>query len=282
MHKLEEGILPQSELYFLQHDDFAAQTLYQIQHIGVFYCDARYVVTHPYWESILLIFIDAGELEVELPHEHFVAAPGMAVLIDCRFEHRYRARDGLKFHYFHFAGPESRAYAEHIRMLAGRSFIQVRERTMTEQLFYNILRLAKAGNVHTKSEYRMSAYVEMILCELVEACTRAAPVTNEWMERAILFMEENLMRNVPLDEIAQQIGVSKFYFSRCFREQMGMTPHQYFLNMRVQHAKKLLVTTHDSVERIAADCGFDTASNFIRVFKHKAGMTPTAFRKIPF
>ena len=61
-----------------------------------------------------------------------------------------------------------------------------------------------------------------------------------------------------------------------------MTPHQYFINMRLQNAKRLLVTTHDSIEQVAENCGFDNTSNFIRLFKQRVGMTPTAFRKIPF
>ena len=61
-----------------------------------------------------------------------------------------------------------------------------------------------------------------------------------------------------------------------------MTPHRYFSNLRIQHAKRLLMTTSATVEEVADMCGFDNASNFIRLFKQRTNMTPTAFRKIPF
>ena len=215
MHKLEDGILDSSEIYFLQPSSFAEQSLFYLQHLGIFECDDRYVVTHPYWESVLLLFIDEGELEVSFRQENFIARQGDIVLLDCRYEHR------------------------------------------------------------------ISVYIHMILCEISETCHNL-PAANTSIEQSVRFMEKHLTENVSLDEISAHVGLSKYYFNRLFRRYMGMTPHQYFLNMRVQYAKKLLMTTHDSIENVAEKCGFDSPSNFIRLFRQHTGMTPAAFRKIPF
>lgn len=122
----------------------------------------------------------------------------------------------------------------------------------------------------------------MILSELTDACTTIAPVTNEWVNKAISYMEAHITESISLEELSAHVNLSKFYFTRYFRKHMGLTPHQYFLNMRIQYAKRILVTTYDSVEKVAEICGFDNVSNFIRVFKQRTGMTPTAFRKISF
>ena len=88
MHQLENGIhLDVSEIYFLQPSRFAEDSLYYLQHLGIFECDTRYVVTHPYWESIQLLFIDEGELEVSFRDEMFVARKNDIVILDCRYEH---------------------------------------------------------------------------------------------------------------------------------------------------------------------------------------------------
>lgn len=110
MHKLEEGILDPSEIYFLLPSEFASKNLYCLQHIGIFYCDTKYHVTHPYWESVLILFIDSGALEVTYAGETFTAHSGDIVIIDCRKEHSYHAIDNLQFHYFHFTGNSSIAY----------------------------------------------------------------------------------------------------------------------------------------------------------------------------
>lgn len=257
------------------------QTLYCLQHIGVFYCDSRYVVTHPYWESILILFIEEGELEVAFGSQLFVARANDIVIIDCRKEHSYHAWDGLKFRYFHFTGTGSLEYIDRLYRLNNGAIIHNGESPVLKSLFNSLLRLAQA-QASMQNEHRISVYLHMILCELVETCSGIPPITNESIDRAIRYMEEHITQNISLDELAHNINLSKFYFNRYFKKHMGMTPHQYFVNMRIQFAKRLLATTHDSVESIAEQCGFENVSNFIRIFKQRAGMTPTGFRKIPF
>lgn len=281
MHILEEGILDSSEIHFLLPSEFAKNNLYTLQHIGVFYCDSRYVVTHPYWESVLIVFIDEGELEVSFDNQMFTARKNDVVVIDCRHEHSYHAWDGLKFHFFHFAGLSAFSYASLLYELNQGALLQNACTDTLNKTFQNLLHLARS-QTNAQNEHRISVYLHMILCELAESCYSIPSTANTCIEQAICFMEEHITENISLDEIADHIGLSKYYFNRLFNKHIGMTPHRYFINMRVQHAKRLLLTTHASVEKIAEMCGFDNASNFIRLFKQRTGMTPTAFRKIPF
>lgn len=281
MHKLEDGILDSSEIYFLQPSAFAEQALFYLQHLGIFECDDRYIVTHPYWESVLLLFIDEGELEVSFRQENFVARSGDIVLLDCRYEHVYRALRHLKFHYIHFAGASSFDYAGLIHELNHSALLHQASSPTLNSAFQNLLYLVRSQTT-AQNEHRISVYIHMILCELSESCHSLPAAANTSIEQSVRFMEKHLTENISLDEISAHVGLSKYYFNRLFRRHMGMTPHQYFLNMRVQYAKKLLMTTHDSIENIAEKCGFDSPSNFIRLFRQRTGMTPAAFRKIPF
>lgn len=281
MHKLEDGILDSSEIYFLQPSAFAEQALFYLQHLGIFECDDRYVVTHPYWESVLLLFIDEGELEVSFRQENFIARKGDIVLLDCRYEHVYRALCHLKFHYIHFAGAGSFDYAGLIHELNNSALLHQASSPTLNSAFQNLLYLVRSQTT-AQNEHRISVYIHMILCELSESCHSLPAAANTSIEQSVRFMEKHLTENVSLDEISSHVGLSKYFFNRLFRRHMGMTPHQYFLNMRVQYAKKLLMTTHDSIENVAEKCGFDSPSNFIRLFRQRTDMTPAAFRKIPF
>lgn len=281
MHKLETGVLDTSEIFFLQPSAFAEKALLYLQHLGIFECDNRYVVTHPYWESVLLLFVDAGELEVALGDEMFVAQAGDAVLLDCRQEHIYHALGNIRFHYLHFAGAGAFDYAEFLHSLNGSARLKNAATDTMNSVFQNLLALARS-QTGAQNEHRISVYIHMMLCELAEKRCSISSTANESIDRAIRCMEAHITENISLDTIAEEVGLSKYYFNRLFSRHIGMTPHRYFLNMRVQHAKKLLMTTHDSVEQVAEKCGFDSASNFIRLFKQRTGMTPTAYRKIPF
>ena len=139
MHKLETGVLDTSEIFFLQPSEFAEKALLYLQHLGIFECDNRYVVTHPYWESVLLLFVDSGRLEVALKDEMFVAQQGDAVLIDCRQEHIYHALGNIRFHYLHFAGAGAFEYAELLHALNGSAHLAGAATDTMNNTFRNLL-----------------------------------------------------------------------------------------------------------------------------------------------
>ena len=281
MLKLEEGILEDSEIYFFQPSDFAMHALYGLQHIGIFHCDERYTVTHPYWESILLIFVDDGQLETEYGGSTFTAGRGDAILIDCRNPHRYTARGNLRFHYFHFTGPTSVQYCSLIHELYGSAHLKGVYTELTLHIFDSMMRYVRS-QINRENEHRISVYIHRILCGLVEARSGMQPGTEKYLEQVTAFMREHLTENLTVEDMAAAAGLSKYYFGRLFTQETGITPHRYFNNMRIQKAKLLLHTTNASVEAVCEACGFENTSNFIRLFRTCTGMTPAAFRKIPF
>lgn len=203
------------------------------------------------------------------------------MVLDCRYEHIYHAFGNLKFHYFHFAGSSTFEYTALLYTLNHSALLENACSDTLHSAFQNIHYLARS-QTNAQNEHRISVYLHMVLCELAEACYSIPTTANESIDQAIRFMEEHLTERISLDEIAAHINLSKYYFNRMFSQHIGMTPHRYFNNLRIQHAKRLLMTTYASVEEVAELCGFDNASNFIRLFKQRTGMTPTAFRKIPF
>ena len=80
-------------------------------------------------------------------------------------------------------------------------------------------------------------------------------------------------------ETAALCGVAYHHFSAAFRQAIGRTFTQYLTAIRVREAKKLLATTTDSIERIAGEVGFATASHFIHRFKKVTDTTPMQYRK---
>jgi AraC family transcriptional regulator len=98
------------------------------------------------------------------------------------------------------------------------------------------------------------------------------------MRRLLEFVEAHLESDLKLEQLAAEVGVTPFHFARLFRGVTGITPHQYVLGQRVERAKMLLRVQHLSVAEIAAACGFSSASNFVRSFKQRVGVTPGEWR----
>ena len=71
-----------------------------------------------------------------------------------------------------------------------------------------------------------------------------------------------------------------FHFARCFKATTGLTPpHQYVLARRIELAKRLIMTTHRSVQQVAWSVGFENISHFRRQFAAQIGVVPGALRR---
>jgi AraC family transcriptional regulator len=65
-----------------------------------------------------------------------------------------------------------------------------------------------------------------------------------------------------LEDLAQQVGMSQFYFSRLFKQSLGTTSHQYVIQQRLEQAKYLLQKGELSWAEIALDCGFANQGHY--------------------
>ncbi|WP_344962880.1 GlxA family transcriptional regulator [Streptomyces thioluteus] len=99
------------------------------------------------------------------------------------------------------------------------------------------------------------------------------------LEPLLLWLQDNLGRNLTLADIATQAGTSPRTLIRRFREQTGSTPLQWLHRIRVRQAQHLLETTDHTVERIGAQVGFGSPTSFRDRFKRVTGVSPHAYRR---
>jgi AraC-like DNA-binding protein len=99
------------------------------------------------------------------------------------------------------------------------------------------------------------------------------------LNRACAYIEENLGERFTLDDLARQVGVSRFHFARLFRVSTGESPMAYLLRSRVERAKQLLIADEQPVCEIAAALGFCDQSHLTRTFRRMTGLTPRDFAR---
>ena len=101
-----------------------------------------------------------------------------------------------------------------------------------------------------------------------------------WQERrARELLVAHLDGAVAAADIAKECRLSVGHFSRAFRQSMGVAPHAWLLNRRVEVAKDLLRDRDSSLSEIALSCGFADQSHFTRVFTRRVGVSPGAWRR---
>jgi AraC family transcriptional regulator len=98
-------------------------------------------------------------------------------------------------------------------------------------------------------------------------------------DRALEFIEAHLDQSFTLDQLADALGMSVFYFCRQFKQSMGVSPHQYVTRRRIERAKELLWHSQLPITDIALQVGFATPSAFSRLFRQLTGTTPKNFRQ---
>jgi len=99
------------------------------------------------------------------------------------------------------------------------------------------------------------------------------------LEPVLRWMEENIQRELRLEDIAAQALMSTRTLSRRFREQTGTTPLQWLNRARLYKAQCLLETTDHSIEWVASSVGFGSSTTFRDQFKHRVGVSPQAYRR---
>ncbi len=101
----------------------------------------------------------------------------------------------------------------------------------------------------------------------------------EKLDRAIDYMQAYLNKNLSLEDMATELGMSQYYFCHLFKQSMGISPHQYLIQQRVERAKFLLRRSKKSIANIAAECGFANQSHLARYFRRHTGVSPSQFRQ---
>lgn len=92
------------------------------------------------------------------------------------------------------------------------------------------------------------------------------------------YISKHITEEIRLAELADLVGMSPTSFSRFFKLRTSKTLSEYMVDIRLGMAARRLVDTTDSVSEICYECGFNTLSNFNRLFRKNKGCNPTEFR----
>jgi AraC family transcriptional regulator len=102
--------------------------------------------------------------------------------------------------------------------------------------------------------------------------------THTQLQQAIDYIHTYLNRDLSLAELASVANISPTYFASLFKQEMGISPHQYVIRQRVERAKVMLMKTDLAIADIALQVGFSSQSHLTQQFKRLTGMTPKQIR----
>jgi len=100
------------------------------------------------------------------------------------------------------------------------------------------------------------------------------------VRRVTAYMRENLDQDIGLQDLADLLKLSRFYFCGAFRAATGYTPHEWLTTLRIHEARRLLANPETRISDIALAVGYKTPSAFTAAFRQRQGCTPREFRRL--
>ena len=137
-------------------------------------------------------------------------------------------------------------------------------------------------------ELMQDSLIKMLFTEIIRSSSNSISETtiktspHGSIKRAIDFLEEQLARPLSIDQVAAVAGMSPSYFIREFKAYTGKTPYSFFIDLRVEKAKELLLIKNISITEVAQACGFSSPGHFSTAFKQKTGITPSEYKKTTY
>ena len=276
------GDLVRSNRLLYTPSAFARASLVHLQEIGELQARRPHTSQRENLASYLFFIVCAGAGELEYGGQTWPLKAGDCVFLDCRRPYAHRTGQDLwSLRWVHFFGPNLRPVYEKYVERGGRPVLRPADLGPWQQLWQRLYDLA-AGEDHIRDMRIcevLTALLTLLMAESWHPDARPLAPGKQSVQHIKDYLDQNFAAAIRLDDLAARFYINKFYLTRVFREQFGLSVQQYLQQVRVTHAKQLLRFSDQTVEQIAAACGMPDPNYFARVFRKIEGVAPSEYRK---
>lgn len=277
MRSQESKVSPLSDYYVYTPSALARKLYLYPLSVGYFIYEPGYFIRRNSFDSFLIMYISKGTVDVLYEERSFRVDAGNFLLLDCYRPHQYGSSDAWEASWLHFDGILAREYFQEITSHYGYAFAPDNVRDISNTLEEICSLFRNAGPV---IEASLSAQITTILDALLTSVPqdRSSVVCKNTVAGSVAFINEHFHEHLSLQELAEKANLSPYHFTRIFAREIGFTPHQYLINVRVSAAKFMLKSAETSIKDIAFSTGFHSESSFCSTFKKWTGITPSQYR----
>ncbi len=268
------GDISYEELNYFTYDKSKEYPI-RIESIGITHPNKKYFIERQHSDYFVLEYIVSGKGYIICDDKKYTVEENDVYLIHLGSKHRYGADPHEPYEkiWVNFFG----GIFTDIISAYGLSGKVVFKNTSCKELFDELLDLAIKYNDNEEVYLKASEIIFKIVLKLVENTEKhnistVAIKTKETLDQLIY-------RKVTMQDVYDEIHLSKSQICREFKKYYGVTPYQYLLNRRIAIAQNLLTKTKLSVKEISDSLCFVDEYHFSSLFKKRNGISPTAYRK---
>lgn len=275
----EPGVCKGSYICFFNTSDVYKKYFYYMVSCGYFQCTENYRIVDKGTRPPIFFYIINGSLEIEYEGSHYTAHANDVVLINCFRPQLYYCTDSCEFLFYHYNGKDAPNLTDYlIKQNNGPVFTLNNARDIYLAINEPIMRLCYQDQV---SEGSLSSMVYSTLCKIQERNSISPAATSSDLsvsETIIQYINNNICKQFTLQELADYVNLSPYYFSRLFKKEVGHAPLDYVSITKINYAKMMLRTTKLSVAEIGESLGYSSSASFINAFKLRRGISPNKYR----
>lgn len=224
-----------------------------------------------------LIYVRCGDLTVFDGDCGITVTEGSVVLLPAGKPYKYASAGEKRLGYFwvHFSGSEVCSRLLEYKFEFFPAVHHAREDNHIPQRFQSIFDAYVRGDDLRDRE--LSALLDRLLITTSRAVNRDSLAAST-LSRSIKHLAEHYNVELKIPELAKMEHLSVSRYNFLFKKQLGVSPKQHILSLRMSSAADLLLSTDLAIKEIADMCGYSDAQFFAKTFKSYFGVTPTEYR----
>ena len=129
----------------------------------------------------------------------------------------------------------------------------------------------------SKLENGRSAYLSSCLWKLVSLLSEQGKSTSNYVDMALNYMNSEYASGITIQQVADSIGINRKYFCSLFSKQVGISPSEYLIHLRLNKAAELMTTYNQSPTIAAMSVGYNDIYHFSKIFKKHFGVSPREY-----
>lgn len=280
---LFHGNLVKSNRIIYTPSVFAKTNLIHLQEIGQLEAIKPHTSRRENLSSYLFFIVLNGSGNLEYEGKIYPLQKGDCVFIDCRRQYSHHSSEDLwHLKWAHFYGPNMSGIYEKYVERGGRPVFHPAALSVFENVLEDLFEIASSSTYIR--DMKIFEKLTNLLTLLMEESWHPEKASGSATIRRSLqsvkdYIDQHYAEKISLDALADIFFINKFYLTRIFREQFGITINNYLLQVRITHAKRMLRFSDMTIEKISHECGMNDANYFTRIFKKIEGVTPGEYRK---
>lgn len=281
------GDLVSSDRIIYTPSDFAKMNLLYLQETGSLKAQKPHTSSRSNLNSYLFFMVTEGSGTLTYDDIDYELKPGFCGFIDCHKQYAHTSSDDLwTLKWAHFYGSNMKEIYQKYLERGGQPCFESNHFDKYSNILSALFQVASSSSY--VKDMQIFEKLTSILTLLMEESwnpnrrnslsSQQAHTKKQDLLMIKDYLDQHFTEKIALEDLAHQFYINKFYLTRVFKEQFGVTINGYMIQLRITSAKQLLRFSDKTIDEISLECGYDDSNYFSRLFKKVEGISPSEYR----